>query len=225
MKKFFLASTICFFLLAAFSARAADDPCAGYTAEPQLKFAISYGNLRYDNSLNRRRLGDLAAYHNLQESGMFTAGLSLSDINGRVQIYTTLYREGNVLCLVPETLEVSLGYRQPIIYLLSDLKKGSCEYNLVLRHEQQHQQISVMVLEHFAPQIYKAMAQKLAQSVPVSVKNDAEADVLTEALNEEYWQYFSALTEQLRDVLLKEQKKLDSRQNYEYEDKLCSKFR
>lgn len=225
MKKFFLASTICFFLLGSFSAGAADNPCAKYAVTPQLKFGIRYGNLRYDYSSDRQHLSEMAGYYNLRESGMFTAGLSLSDINGQVQLFTTVYKEGELVCLVPESLEISLGYRQPVIYLLQDLKKGSCEYNLVLRHEQQHQQISIMALEHFAPQIQRAMAQKLAQSIPFAVEDDADADVQTTALNEEYWQYFSPLLEQFRAALLKEQQKLDSRQNYEFEDKLCAKFR
>lgn len=224
MKNLFLALIFCIFTgLAATSDVVAANPCAGLHPAPQLKFNIAYGKLRYDMSYSRDQLAELAAYYNLREKGMFTAGLSVSDINGQVRLHTVTERVGEIICVIPVTVELNLGYRRPTIYIVNDLAPESCEYNTVMRHEQQHQQISVMALEHFVPQIRRQMAAKMTAVKPRAVSSEAEADAEIAAMNEEYWDLFMPMIDRFRDSLLHEQHKLDSRQNYEFESRLCRK--
>jgi len=204
-------------------AAAENNPCIGRHPLPDLKFNIKYGKLHYDTTYSRSQLEEMASYYNLHEKGMFTAGLSVSDINGQVQLRTVYEQVGDVICVIPVTVEVNLGYRRPTIYIVNDLSPDSCEYKVVLRHEQQHQQISVMALEHFVPQMRRAMEANLSAVLPRAVASEAAADAEIAVMNEEYWNLFVPLLEQFKSSLLKEQQKLDNRKNYEFESTLCRK--
>lgn len=58
-------------------------------------------------------------------------------------------------CLYPQEINAHLGYYVPTIYILKDLQKGTCLYEVALRHEKTHMQIYIEALDYFLPEFKK----------------------------------------------------------------------
>lgn len=222
MKNFFLAST--FSIFAATNLFAADiNPCAGIKTEPNLVFVTSYGKLVHNYEHNQTELTEMSRGYGLHEDGMLTSGLSIADISWEIEINTStrLAEDNKTICVIPTSVDVFVGFTNPILYIANNLQKGSCSYNLALLHEYQHQQINVAALEYFVPKIKKTLQIKMSSISPLDIKNMEDADTATHELNEKYIAIVEPVINEFKTTLLNEQKKLDSRQNYEKETALC----
>ena len=146
MKKLFFILTFCIFLgLGNFVSVAAEtDVCATLKAEPEIEFTTSYGKLKYDFGYN--------------EQGLFASGLAVVGVNWEVSL-NTISRVVNDtdICVVPTSLNVFIGYQDPTIFISNQLLPGSCEYNVVVRHEQTHHQINTAALEYFIPSLRRSV--------------------------------------------------------------------
>ena len=127
-------------------------------------------------------------------------------------------------CLYPETIKVHLGYYTPTIYLLNNLKKGSCLYNLALRHENTHMQLYIEALDYFLPQL-KMTVDELFDNVGVKiVKRGKNSERDARELNEAYLAVVQAKVNAWRKDVEKEQMKLDTPEHYMIENRLCQEI-
>ena len=128
---------------------------------------------------------------------------------------------GDTICVLPTSLDVFIGFREPTIYIDNGLKKDGCRYNLVLRHEHQHQQVSIAALEYFMPRIRAEIQKALPVVRPRAVASLSATDAATEEMNGEYIRLIRPLVNDFKATLLYEQKKLDNRENYRFESGVC----
>lgn len=218
MKKLFFILTFATLWFPA-SLRAA---CPDKVPAPEIELYSSYGKLTYDFNKNNRQITELAGKHGILEKGIFAFGLSTVGIN----LDITLKTIGDVVgdydfCVYPKTVQLSISYSDPVIYVSKQLIPDSCEYNLVLRHEQTHQQINKTALDYFLPLFYEAAAKISAEIKPVNVANISDIDKASAQLTEEYNRKLSPLLDFFKQQLLQEQLKLDSQNNYQHENTLC----
>ena len=227
MKNLYLTSIFCI-CAALNSAQAADaagdgaaDPCAEFRYSTRLNMTTSYGKLNYNYDYDRS-LTLLGQKYGLVEPGMHASGLSLFGIDWSVSLNTVArVGAGDTICVLPTSLDVFIGFREPTIYIDNGLKKDGCRYNLVLRHEHQHQQVSIAALEYFMPRIRAEIQKALPVVRPRAVASLSATDAATEEMNGEYIRLIRPLVNDFKATLLYEQKKLDNRENYRFESGVC----
>ena len=196
--------------------------CESLPIKPEIKFYTSYGKLQYNTNYSRENLTVLSKNMNLSEEGDLASGLALVDINYEFELGTkgrTMANKG--FCIMPDTVSIYIGFKNPVIYLANDLKPDSCLYHLVVRHEQTHQQINVNALEYFIPLIYDRIKLMAKQMKPLYVNSEDKFKTGTDEMTAFYAQQINALVEEFKDEILEEQRKLDNRSNYTYESTIC----
>ncbi len=199
--------------------------CEEQPTKLNIRFTTSYGTLVYDRSKTKAELSIMAQRAGIFEKGVFAAGLALVNIDSEYELNTltqTLPNNGH--CLVPYQLNVHVGYSRPIIYLAKELEQGSCTYNLVLRHEQVHQQINKQALEYFVPQIYQTIKAQASQIKSIYIAPQASEDKAAQELTQKYHQIITPLVDNFRDQILAEQSKLDNQNQYRLEGDICRQF-
>ncbi len=225
MKKFFLA--LIFYSFATISTVFAQDdvvnPCNSINYEPpRINFMTSYGKLEYDFSYDRQSLNEMGVSNGLVQPNMNVSGMTTAAIEWEVEVETTSkIADDYSICVVPTSLNIFIGIQNPKIYISGDISQDSCEFFLAVRHENQHQQINVLALEHYMPQIKKELSGKLASIKPRKADNLAQMDAITSKINDDYVVLISPLVDKFKASLFNAQKYLDTQKNYEYESTLC----
>lgn len=220
MKKLFFILTS-LFLSGSQTAAAAFD-CAQIKSSPAIVFTTSYGKLTYDYTKNNDQITSVASRYGIAEKGLFASGLATVNVIWEITVNTMgkVYGDYDV-CVVPTEINVFIGFDQPTIFISRDLVKNSCEYNVVMRHEQTHQQINKSALDYFLP-LFQDAVEKIADTVkPLKVAYITQIDDATNRLTRQYNRKLAPLIEVFKEELLLEQSKLDNHTNYRHEKELC----
>lgn len=231
MKKLFFVLIISVLLLISAQPKAQENSadaqrlCENVNADTKLAFTTSYGKLIYDFSLSKNELSEIAQQVGIFEKGVFAAGLALVSINSEYELSTvTKVMHNNSRCIIPTHLNVYIGLTKPTIFMARELQPGTCTYNLVLRHEQVHQQINKQALEYFIPLIRRELSARIKQIRPVYVSKNSSEDDASQELTARYNELITPLVNRLRDQIMSEQHKLDSSRNYKMEGNICRSF-
>ncbi len=218
MKKLFFVLTFLFFL--SFNVWAAD--CSDITFEPEITVNYSFGNLTYDQSKSIDQITILSRQINQTESSSFAEGLSTVDIRFKINVTTMAQPiDRYKFCVIPSKIDIFIGLTKPVIYLANSLIEGSCKYNIVLRHEQTHQQINKTTLEYYLPIFKAAVTNILKKSSAIPINDTSQIEFVTKNLTESYNKTLLPLVDYIKKEISKEQLKLDNQINYKYEYKLC----
>ncbi len=228
MKKLYLTLIFCICAglntAAAIEKSVAENPCKQMRYSTRLNLTTSYGQLKYNQNYNNIELTKLGYRYGLVQSGMYISGLSLIGVDWSVSLNTVARgAKDNSVCVLPTSIDVFIGYREPTVYLDKNLLPQSCRYQQVLRHEHQHLQVSVAALEYFLPQIRRQIYEQIALVEPRHIDSLSEIDAATAEMNEEYVILIRPMVDSFKATLLHEQKKLDNKENYQYESKICPK--
>ena len=223
MKKLFFILTILLGLSLSFEA-AAFNRCAELKPNPRLSFYTSYGKLEYDFSKDQMGITKVGMNYGVIEKGIFANGLATGTVKWEVDV-SSEGREGRngEICAYPVEIKFYLGFAEPKIYVSRDLRKGSCMYDLVLRHEQTHQQINVKALEYFIP-LFEQALNKISKEIPaepVGAMNRAALSRGSEKIAEAYSKRIEPLINVFKKELEIEQGKLDNASNYAFENSIC----
>ncbi len=228
MKNLYLTSIFCIFAVlnstyaAEESGGGKGDPCAVFRYSTRLNLTTSYGKLKHNYDYDRRTLTEMGQKFGLVESGMYASGLSLFGIDWSVSLNTVArVGAGDAVCVLPTSLDVFIGFQEPTIYIDKGLPKDGCRHHLVLRHEHQHQQVSIAALEYFMPRIRAEIYKLLSAVRPRAVSSLSATDGATEEMNGEYIRLIRPLVNNFKTTLLYEQRKLDNRENYQFESSIC----
>ena len=223
MKKLFFILTVLLGTSLSVEA-AAFNRCAELKPQPRLSFYTSYGKLEYDFSKDQMGITKVGMSYGVLEKGIFANGLATGTVKWEVDV-SSEGREGRngEICAYPVEIKFYLGFADPKIYVSRDLRKGSCMYDLVLRHEQTHQQINVKALEYFIP-LFEQALKKISQEIPaepVGAMNRAALSRGSEKIAEAYSKRIEPLINVFKKELEIEQGKLDNASNYAFENSIC----
>ncbi len=218
MKKLFFILTFLFFSLRTASAF----DCSTFPVNPKIHITSSYGKLIYNDEKNTAEITEIAKKFNLIESGLFANGLSTVNVTFDITINTIGHLAGNEeFCVVPTDINIFLGFDRPTIYRSNELKKDSCEYNLVTQHEKVHQQINKSTLEYYLPMFKHAASAIVKRITPIHTSDINQIEIISEELTKDYNTKLTPLVNYIKEQLLLEQKKLDNSVNYKFESTLC----
>ncbi len=204
---------------------ATEEMCRGMAQEAEVEILTSYGKLRYDFSKNNRNLTrmHLRQYGGRLAPGKHVHGLATYDLATEVsfKLYQKTFADGSV-CLYPYDIVLSISVQNPTIYISKDLEENSCTYQLAMHHEQTHQQINQEVLESYLPIIKSRFLETVkAEPFVSSPNNDINMEAEQEDLKERYFSVLNPLLEEIKNEIQREQAKLDSAENYDYEQTVC----
>lgn len=225
MKKLFFILIFLFNLLPALAGAVPagqNNLCAGVNVNPEIEFTTSYGKLNYDFSHNQQGLTLLGKQYGILEQGLFASGLAVVGVNWEISL-NTISRVVNDtdICVVPTSLNIFIGYKDPTIFIANQLQPGTCEYNVVVRHEQTHHQINTAALEYFIPGLHQSI-QAIARDIkPYHINSPSKIDDATNKLTEKYISKVAPLIQHFKNELMHEQGKLDNHDNYKLEGDLC----
>lgn len=200
--------------------------CNAINPKPKITFLTSYGQLIHDLSTSQSEIERLAGGSG--EKGFYTIGLATVGINYRIWLKNVSVKvlDEKHVCLLPEEIEITLGYKNPLIYVSKEINKKSCRFSQVIRHEQVHQRINILTLEYFLPLFDEAVRNAIneVRAVKVSGTDSASLKAGTHKLNQYYFDRLQPIIEEFEKARIKEQKKLDNLTNYKMEAELCRAF-
>ena len=121
--------------------------------KPELSVEVNEGKPRFIHK-NKQ----FSCSHKINNGGGCTRVSFYAELRG-----TEITPEGAL-----KKLKLQIGLRDVEIELSSDLKKGSCLFDAVLKHELTHLALHRKVLKRFAPEVAKAVLST-AESLPVPI--------------------------------------------------------
>lgn len=234
MKKvFFTLIFSCFmasYVWAAENLQKYEDECRSFIKEPMVELTSTYGKLKYDYSKDKKFL-EKETLKRFQEQGTEKyegfEPVGLTKVRDAFDFSVTVGQidvSNGYTCFYPETIKVHLGYYTPTIYILKSLKKGSCLYDLAVRHEKTHMQIYIEALDYFLPELKKIVKGLFGQIGVKVVKRGEAGRAVAEELNNAYLAVAQARVEKWRKNVEKEQLKLDTPEHYMLENALCEEI-
>lgn len=224
MLKIFLIPSVLTALLLAGNVQSAE--CSGSAVAPKINFSTSYGRLSYNFDYDTEAITKMAQNSPFIEKGMFVAGLAPIKIQNEYSMtFKGQPEERGGYCVYPEEINVYVGFHNPEIYVSKDYPQNSCEYNLILRHEQAHQQINKATLDYFIP-YFKKSALKIARDMGSKrIRKKSSMKKVSQEMQNEFTERFNKIVDLFRKELAIEQGKLDNSINYAAEDKVCRRYK
>jgi len=227
MKNIFYTSfflSFAFFLTAA-HAQNYKARCMPFVQSPHVEIVATYEPLRYDYSKVSATLERLhqKEYGGRLGEGHHINGLSTYNLTTVLdfEIEKKSFNDG-VTCYYPTDIKLTLGIKDPIIYIARHIKKGTCAYEVTLRHEQTHQQINIEVWEHYLPKIKEQFLETVKKyTVAGRGQDDISLEAAQESLQKKYLAAIEPLLDEIKAEIKHEQIKLDNQENYDYEQSLC----
>lgn len=232
MKKVFFA--LIFGLMMVNCASAQDDfkkyeeECLAFIEKPEIKLSSSYGKLRYnyekDSEFLRRETEKIFKEQGVEMPKEFEP-MGLTKIRDGLDLKMETATVGvshGYQCIYPVSMDVFMGYYLPVIYIASDLAKGSCMYDVTVRHEQVHLAIFIDALDYFLPKFKKFIDESRDKMGVMIVEKNVDIKYAVEMYNKKYVKYLEDYVNRWRKSVIAEQMKLDSIENYILEAKVCA---
>ena len=235
MKKVFFALILNLFIWS--GATRADDlsayqkECLDFISRPKVEVYGSYGNLRYNYDkdsayLTQEQEKKVKAY-SAEETNVEMKVLGLTKMQDTVDFkseFTQLALNKGYICLYPENIQISIDYYLPTIYIANELQKGTCLYDITLRHERTHAQIYIEALDYFLPRL-KKYADALFDNIGVKIITKGESvDNAMSDLSKSYHDAVQKRIDAWYKAVEKEQLKMDTIEQYKLESRICQEI-
>jgi hypothetical protein len=131
---------------------------------------------------------------------------------------------GDGFCVWVDSVDVSFSYAQMNVYVSSQYPEGTCPYEVILKHENQHVAIDERVLSKYRTRIEWAL--KRSRGIPTKARpmsvismNNGKA-VIAERLN----RVVDPILKAYQKEIIKENGKIDTPTNYRRTQALCNNW-
>jgi len=214
------------FLLATagFAATADDASAAGCRAprnssDFEVRVDIDTGRPIVYNQLSKSELGTSNLHgRNHQILGNTQSGLELRwSINYQVSNWR------NVYCVWAASADVKLSYQQLDINIAREYLPGSCEYEAVLDHENEHVEVAQRVMRPYARQIQQALTSLDIPTARAAAVVNSPEDARTE-IEAAFQRTLQPVRDQLVRALKQQQSYVDSPENYRRTAQRCQNW-
>lgn len=198
--------------------------CRQNAQKPEITIELSYGKLRYDFSKNNKTLTrmHIRNFGGVVAPGKQVHGLAsynlVTEINFNLEKISS---SDKVTCFYPRQVTLRIGVQDPTIYISRNLVKDSCPYIVALRHEQTHQQINAEILEAYLPKIEQTFLNVVDKNALYIFEKNMDINKVQEDVKARYLRDVNSVMDEVKAAIKKEQSKLDSVENYNYEESLC----
>jgi hypothetical protein len=183
----------------------------------------SMGELRYHDGFSTNQLSRMRGNVGRRLGPTWVpSGLTVADENYHLKTNTKIYQLGrNRYCAVLKSANLFIGYRNIDVYITNKYRRGSCEYESILNHENIHVQIFRDTLFKHAGGIERAIRRYAGKIGPVFLRSpDAAANHLQSLLDAKIRPLFSRMSADIS----RKNARIDTKANYRREQKLCSNW-
>ncbi len=202
-----------------------NERCLPFIEKPKVTIVAEYDALKYDHTKVAKTLLRMhkKEYGGNIDNGYEIHGLATYDLGTTLDFSLTkkTFNDG-VTCFYPTNINLIVGIKNPTIYISRSLKKGTCAYEVALRHEQTHQQINIEVLEQYLPKIKENLIKAVKKyAVTARPKDDVSFELLQQGLQKKYLEAIDPVIQEIEQEIKQEQMYLDNAENYDFEQSLC----
>ena len=202
------------------------EKCMQYRETPNVRIALEFDELKYNHTKTPRTLSRMQRekYTGKLLNGYQVMGLTTYDFGTELnfKLEEKIINNG-LTCYYPTEVNLVISMRYPTIYISKTVAKSSCQYEQLLRHEYMHLELATAALKAYIP-VLKERFLEAIKKYPVAgrAQKDVSLDVVREDLTKKYMSVLTPLVQTLQDEINTEQAKLDTPENYNSEQKLCS---
>ena len=199
--------------------------CKPFVQSPHVTIKVKFEPLRYDYSKTPRTLERMhqKEYNGVTHDNYRINGLTPYNLKTTLEfnIFKKVFNDG-VTCFYPGQIDLVFTLKDPVIYIARDIKRGTCEYEITMRHEQTHEQVNLDALAYYLPRIRDAFIATVKKyAVAGRERDDVPLEVVQENLHKKYFETLNPLLEELQQEIAATQSQFDTLEHYNYESGLC----
>ena len=188
--------------------------CLQYVSKPEVEINFSANKIKYSHKHSIKEL-------TRRNKGFAAEGLAIHRVGRSIDFDVEVRNpKGFLFCAYPTNIKLNLTLGQEIL-IAKEVKKGTCRYANVVRHEQTHAQIARTAVEHYLPIIGKRFIEFVRKNAIAGRTSPIYPWRARAELHEKYYDIIDLLIKELYKKIDKENAKLDNDENYRYEYKLC----
>lgn len=209
-----------------FHARALD-LCEQIYSKPKVELKIDKGKVIYNHKKTGKEIKNIFVSKGGVDAGLsyHTGGLTsanfITSTNIGIKTAFTPHGEG---CVVMSDITYSIGYKELVVYVDKKYSKHSCEYDVVLKHENMHVKIFQTSLDYYSKYFADALNKAVSYIRPVSIKNEQDINVVLAAINKKINKEMAPMMNFYNQARDTQNQKLDTKENYEYTQSLCKNW-
>ncbi len=187
---------------------------------PSTSLANKIESTKYVRSLNTEELTRLHS----RAGNNLVMGLAGGEVGTRFQAYFDVKPiSGNLYCLNLERIKATL-YAKPKVHIAKNFRRGTCEYNAVLRHEEKHVAALKRTHSQYLPG-YRKHLRLTSMKVPVLppmtlAEANEKKNILIKRIGEDLRSYLEIIMKDVAD----RQAEIDSSEEYQSVWNKCDRW-
>jgi hypothetical protein len=197
--------------------------CPPYTTPVKLNFTTENTPTTYSNAYNvtgiqtimRRRGHVIAGAHQR------ALGVTSSEIGLSMEARTTSLKVSSGYCVYLTSVDVRFGYQSMEVYIASEYRPQTCEYRVILDHENQHVAINRNGIREYAPRLRQVLEQRLQRMEP---RFTANAQVSTDRKLSDLKEALDPTMDELQSILARRNAVIDNDNNYAAVAEMCKNW-
>ena len=180
-------------------------PFSGYCVDNCLRF-------QYDVDVNVEQAEDVVEIEKSSENLSGELGHTLSNRSCNYNMLFINVRVPDGYCVSLRSINMKINQNFNIV-LDKRLKEGSCAYNLVMKHEKDHMNVTKKVLDDNMDNIKNALKKSMKNLYPVFVENTEKNNDIESVIVEkiENSKFMKKIKEQVENETQKESNNIDTR--------------
>jgi len=170
MKRYAILSAVVVSALAVWTPLAAQAACPR-VAPPQISVRINDPGARVTSTKSLSQINTLAGSHGMARKGFRVLGITEIKLDSGVKVRYVGSRAGQSTCVSVSKMEISFGLKQHKVHLPREYKRGSCQFNVVLRHEMAHVDVNRRTIRKYATLLKNEMRSALRRAGAVAASS------------------------------------------------------
>lgn len=197
--------------------------CPGYAKPIKLNFVTDNAATTYNNELNVTGIRDTMRTRGTTIAGPHqrALGITSSQIGLNISGKTFAVPAPAGYCVYLREVNATFGYRTMDVFIASEYRPSSCEYNAIIDHENQHVAINREALKQYAPRIRQVLEQQMQTLQPKFTLNPQTG---TDHSVANLQLMVTPLMDEMEQVLSERNAVIDNNVNYSAIGELCKNW-
>jgi len=153
-------------------------------------------------------------------------GVTIANLQRNIAFEIKSVPQDDILCVFISKVEFTLGYPKQDVWIDNRYPSGSCEYNTILKHENQHVKYNNLAMKRYKKQFKLTVKQEYRNVPPLQIRNNADASRKIQfwLKNLQKIPYLVALEEDMNELLDLKHGHIDTDHNYKRTARLCDNW-
>jgi hypothetical protein len=166
---------------------------------PTVRLEVLEPKLVYRHDVDLFGLGGIKHTFEKAPTGWIMLGVTITSDHLAMQVRPVVSRLANGrLCVWVTDVAARVGDPELDVYVAANYPEGTCEYNVVREHENQHVEINRSVIHAWGPRIGAQLRDSVGQSFPMVAAGNADIQRIPQMLMDSLQPLFDAMNSELR---------------------------